>query len=65
MSSNSNETLVEQTLTYTLEMNGKFYLIENLPARVESTDRRTIFLSVYGRTVTADYLQPTAAYSYS
>ncbi len=25
MSSNSNETLVEQTLTYTLEINGKFY----------------------------------------
>ncbi|MDZ8136249.1 MAG: YgiT-type zinc finger protein [Nostoc sp. DedQUE04] len=34
MSSNSNETLVEQTVTYTLEMNGKFYLIENVPARV-------------------------------
>jgi hypothetical protein len=34
MSSNSNETLLEQTVTYTLEMNGKFYLIENVPARV-------------------------------
>jgi hypothetical protein len=34
MSSNSNETLVEQTITYTLEINGKFYLIENVPARV-------------------------------
>ncbi|MEH2358180.1 MAG: hypothetical protein V7K58_00440 [Nostoc sp.] len=34
MSSNSNETLVEQTVTYTLQINGKFYLIENVPARV-------------------------------
>lgn len=36
MSSNSklNETLVEKTVTYTLEMNGKFYLIENVPARI-------------------------------
>ncbi len=34
MSSNSNETLIEQTVTYTLQMNGKFYLIENVPAQV-------------------------------
>ncbi|NWF59563.1 MAG: YgiT-type zinc finger protein [Fischerella sp.] len=29
-----NETLIEQKVTYTLEVNGKFYLIENVPARV-------------------------------
>lgn len=29
-----NETLVEQTVTYSLEMNGKLFLIENVPARV-------------------------------
>ncbi|MCF4969048.1 hypothetical protein CV014_18945 [Nostoc sp. CMAA1605] len=34
MSSNLNDTLVEKTVTYTLEMNGKFYLIENVPARI-------------------------------
>lgn len=28
------EILIEQKVTYTLEMNGKFLLIENVPARV-------------------------------
>ena len=28
------ETMVEQTVTYTLEINGKFIIIENVPARV-------------------------------
>ncbi|RKU06335.1 hypothetical protein C6503_25910 [Candidatus Poribacteria bacterium] len=30
----NNEILIEQKVTYTLEMNGKFFLIENVPARV-------------------------------
>jgi hypothetical protein len=35
MTTNScNEVLVEQTVTYSLEMNGAFFLIENVPARV-------------------------------
>ena len=36
MSNNAtwNEILVEQKVTYTLEVDGKFYLIENVPARV-------------------------------
>ena len=29
-----NEILIEQKVTYTLEMNGKFFLIENVPARI-------------------------------
>lgn len=29
-----NEILIEQQVTYTLEMNGQFFLIENVPARV-------------------------------
>ena len=29
-----NEILIEQKVTYTLEINGKFFLIENVPARV-------------------------------
>ena len=28
------EILIEQKVTYTLEMNGKFFLIENVPARL-------------------------------
>jgi hypothetical protein len=34
MTNNGNEKLVEQTVTYSLEMNGKLFLIENVPARV-------------------------------
>ncbi|MEG3833681.1 MULTISPECIES: YgiT-type zinc finger protein [unclassified Microcoleus] len=35
------ETMVEQKVTYTLEVNGKFIIIENVPARVcvETGDR--------------------------
>ena len=29
-----NEILIEQKVTYTFELNGKFFLIENVPARV-------------------------------
>jgi YgiT-type zinc finger domain-containing protein len=29
-----NETLIETEVTYTLEFEGKFYLIEHVPARV-------------------------------
>lgn len=29
-----NETMIEQKVTYTLEMNGQFFLVENVPARV-------------------------------
>ena len=29
------ENLVERQVTYTLEVNGKFFLIENVPARVD------------------------------
>ncbi|MCU0535424.1 MAG: YgiT-type zinc finger protein [Hydrococcus sp. Prado102] len=35
MTSNSRqETFIEQKVTYTLEMEGKFFIIENVPARV-------------------------------
>ena len=29
-----DENLIDQKVTYTLEMNGKFFIIENVPARV-------------------------------
>jgi len=35
MSTNSTpETLIEQEVTYTIEVKGKFFIIENVPARV-------------------------------
>jgi hypothetical protein len=34
MMNNGNEKLFEQRVTYSLEMNGKLFLIENVPARV-------------------------------
>jgi hypothetical protein len=34
MLNNPDEKLVEQKVTYNLEINGKFFLIENVPARV-------------------------------
>ncbi|RUT06577.1 hypothetical protein DSM106972_028340 [Dulcicalothrix desertica PCC 7102] len=34
MTNDSNEILVEQEVTYTLEMDGKFFIVENVPARV-------------------------------
>jgi YgiT-type zinc finger domain-containing protein len=37
------ETMVETTVTYTLEHQNKFYLIENVPARVCMGNRRSIF----------------------
>ena len=29
-----NENLIEKNVTYSIELNGKFFLIENVPARV-------------------------------
>lgn len=29
-----NETLIEKNVTYSIEINGQFFLIENVPARV-------------------------------
>jgi hypothetical protein len=34
MMSNETETLVEQRVTYTLQLNGQFFVVENVPARV-------------------------------
>ncbi len=34
MSLYQNENLLERTVTYTLKFEGKFYIIENVPARV-------------------------------
>ena len=34
MSQYNDENLLERSVTYTLEFEGKFYIIENVPARV-------------------------------
>ena len=34
MNQEYNETLIETKVTYSLQMNGQFFLIENVPARV-------------------------------
>lgn len=36
MASPKEENLVEQAVTYTLEMNGRLFVIENVPARVDT-----------------------------
>jgi hypothetical protein len=37
------EKLVEQNVTYTLFKNGKFYIIENVPARVDQETGEQFF----------------------
>ncbi len=36
MNTEHNENLIETQVTYSLEINGQFYLIENVPARVNT-----------------------------
>lgn len=43
MTSTWQETLVEKKVTYTLELNSKFFLIENVPARVNEETGEQFF----------------------
>lgn len=43
MSSDWQEPLVEKRVTYTLELNGKFFLVENVPARVNEETGEQFF----------------------
>ena len=38
-----NENLIETKVTYSLEMNGQFFLIENVPARVNQETGEQFF----------------------
>ncbi|MBE9047735.1 hypothetical protein IQ255_25610 [Pleurocapsales cyanobacterium LEGE 10410] len=38
-----NENLIETEVTYSLEMNGQFFLIENVPARVNQETGEQFF----------------------
>lgn len=43
MTSNWQETLVEKKVTYTLTLNGKLFLIDNVPARVNEETGEQFF----------------------
>jgi YgiT-type zinc finger domain-containing protein len=43
MASNWQEPMVEKLVTYTLELNGKFILVENVPARVNEETGEQFF----------------------
>jgi YgiT-type zinc finger domain-containing protein len=43
MKTNLQETLVEKKVTYTLNLNGKIVLIENVPARVNEETGEEFF----------------------
>ena len=43
MTDNWQETLVEKQVTYTLNLNGKLFLIDNVPARVNEETGEQFF----------------------
>ncbi|MCD8486947.1 MAG: YgiT-type zinc finger protein [Desertifilum sp.] len=43
MSSNQPEKLVEKRVTYSLEIKGQFFLVENVPARVNEETGEQFF----------------------
>lgn len=43
MTPKQKEKLVERRVTYTLELNGKFYIVENVPARVDEETGERFF----------------------
>jgi hypothetical protein len=43
MSNDWQEPLVEKRVIYTLELNGKFFLVENVPARVNEETGEQFF----------------------
>jgi hypothetical protein len=73
MTNNDIEFLVKEQVTYTLQLEGKFYLIENVPARVnEETGGRHFDSDVVAKLqqiirsgTVPDRVIETAVYSYS
>jgi hypothetical protein len=43
MTPRQEEKLVERRVTYALELNGKFYIVENVPARVDEETGEQFF----------------------
>lgn len=54
MTIEQEEKLVEQRVTYTLEMGGKLYVVENVPARVDEETGEQFFAPS-----TVEHLQET------
>ena len=44
-----DEKLTERRVTYTIEHEGKFYIVENLPARVNEETGQQFFSLCYSR----------------
>ena len=55
-SDSGEERLVEQEVTYTLLKDGKLYIIENVPARVNVETRGAVVLATDRRAPAADHL---------
>lgn len=70
---NSQEILIEKRVTYTLEINGKFVLIENVPARVNQETGEQFFSPATVERLqqivldkqTPDYVIETPVYNYA
>jgi hypothetical protein len=52
------EKLVERRVTYTLEHEGKFYIVENVPARVNEETGEQFFSSVTVERLQRTILEP-------
>lgn len=70
---NSKEVLVEKRVTYTLQINGDFILIENVPARVNEETGEQFFSPATVERLqkivldkqTPDYVIETPVYNYA
>lgn len=70
---NSKEVLVEKRVTYTLQINGDFILIENVPARVNEETGEQFFSPTTVERLqkivldkqTPDYVIETPVYNYA
>lgn len=70
---NSKEVLIEKRVTYTLQINGDFILIENVPARVNEETGEQFFSPTTVERLqkivldkqTPDYVIETPVYNYA
>jgi YgiT-type zinc finger domain-containing protein len=70
---NSKEVLIEKRVTYTLQINGDFILIENVPARVNEETGEQFFSPATVERLqkivldkqTPDYVIETPVYNYA
>ena len=56
--------LVEQRVTYTLEITGKFYVVENVPARVDEETVERLQETILGQAEPNNVIE-TPVYEYS